>query len=218
MNEILTAAAQSDAAPIRLLLVDDHPLVRDGLRARLGAVPGLEVVGEAGCADEALDEAQRLQPDMALVDIGMQGMNGIELTAQLRRRHPQIAVLILSMYANSQYVTEAIRAGARGYVLKDAPSREIIAAIGAIAAGGTFYSPALARAIVAPAAEGSCLTEREREVLILVARGRSNKQIARELDISVRTVETHRLSLRRKLDIDTPAALVKYALERGWIA
>lgn len=204
---------------VRLLLVDDHPLVRDGLRARLDAVAHIEVVGEAGSAAEALALLDTLHPspDLALVDIGMRGMNGIDLTAALHTRHPDIAVLILSMYANNEYVTKAMRAGARGYVLKDSPSREIIAAIAAVMEGGTFYSTGVPRAFIQGEREKQVLTEREREVLILVAKGHSNKRVAKELDISVRTVETHRLSLRRKLDIDTPAGLVKYALEQGWI-
>lgn len=204
---------------VRLLLVDDHPLVRDGLRARLDAVAHIEVVGEAGSAAEALTlvETLRPSPHLALVDIGMRGMNGIDLTAALHARHPEIAVLILSMYANNEYVTKAMRAGARGYVLKDSPSREIIAAIAAVMEGATFYSTGVPMAFIQGEREKHVLTEREREVLILVAKGHSNKLVAKELDISVRTVETHRLSLRRKLDIDTPAGLVKYALEQGWI-
>jgi two-component system, NarL family, nitrate/nitrite response regulator NarL len=213
----MNTLVQTREPPIRLLLVDDHPLVRDGLRARLDAVPQIEVVGEAGSGEDALSQIELLRPDLALVDVGMRGMNGIQLTEALHIRHPEVAVLILSMYANGEYVAKAIRAGARGYVLKDSPSREIIAAITAVAAGGSFFGPGLSGPFGDHDVQKAVLTDREREVLILVAKGQSNKLVARELDISVRTVETHRLSLRRKLDIDTAAGLVKYALEQGWI-
>lgn len=213
----MNTLAQTREAPIRLLLVDDHPLVRDGLRARLDAVPQIEIVGEAGSGEDALSQIELLRPDLALVDVGMRGMNGIQLTEVLHVRHPEVAVLILSMYANGEYVAKAIRAGARGYVLKDSPSREIIAAITAVAAGGSFFGPGLPGPFGGHDVQKAVLTDREREVLILVAKGQSNKLVARQLDISVRTVETHRLSLRRKLGIDSAAGLVKYALEQGWI-
>ena len=209
--------AASPKSPIRLVIVDDHPLVRDGLRARLEAVPRIEVVGEAGNGTEALLLAGRQAPDLMLVDIGMKDMNGIQLTEELGQRHPSISVLILSMYDNAEYVAGAVRAGARGYVLKDAGSQEIIAAIEAVAAGGSYYSAPLTRALVEPPPVDS-LTGREREVLIQVARGLDNKTIARRLNISVRTVETHRLSLRRKLGIDSAVGLAKYAIKRGWIS
>ena len=202
---------------IRILLVDDHPLVRDGLRARLETAPHLEVVGEAASGAEALEQAARLNPDLMLVDIGMAGMNGIQLTAELRQRHPHIAVLILSMYDRPEYVSSAVRAGARGYVLKDAASREILAAIDAVASGGNYYSHAVVQALVDPAQAAEPLTDREREVLVQLARGLSNKAVAQTLDISVRTAETHRLSIRRKLGLKTTAELVKYAMEKGWI-
>ena len=217
---MMTTSASTLRHELRLLLVDDHPLVRDGLRARLAAVPDIAVVAEAGSAEEALRILETVDPcpDLALVDVGLRGMNGIELVAELRSRHPGIAALILTMYANVEYVTKAIRAGARGYVLKDSPSREIIAAITAVAAGGTFYGTGVPISTIHRDNDKNLLTEREREVLILVAKGCSNKRVAQTLDISVRTVETHRLSVRRKLDIDTPAGLVKYALEQGWIS
>lgn len=209
---------QPNQVRIRLALVDDHPLVRDGLRARLDAVPFIEVVGEAGSGAEALTLADAVRPDLMLVDIGMKDMNGIQLTAELRTRHPGLVVVILSMYDNAEYVTSAIRAGARGYVLKDAPSHEILAAIEAAMAGGSYYSSAVIPALLAPAAtENDPLTEREREVLLLLAKGLSNKAIANMLSISVRTAETHRLSIRRKLGIETAAGLVKYAMEKGWL-
>lgn len=202
---------------IRLLLVDDHQLVRDGLRARLGDIAEFEVVGEAANGQEALAAGENLRPDLALVDVGLPDMNGIELASALGRRCPALKVLILSMYDSPGYVQSAMQAGARGYVLKDAPSAEIIAAIRAVAAGGVYLSSALTAALATSPPEAAALTEREREVLILLAQGDSNKHIARKLDLSVRTVETHRLNLRRKLGIETVAGLTNYALKRGWI-
>jgi len=210
-------SAGAAATPIRLLLVDDHQLVRDGLRARLGDAPEIEVVGEAGNGQEALSAAAILRPDLALVDIGLPDISGIQLTATLNDRFPETRVLILSMYDNSEYVLSALRAGARGYVLKDAPSSEIIAAIKGVALGGTCYSSAVAKALAAAGTTPPLLTDREKEVLILLAQGDSNKRIAQKLDLSVRTVETHRLNLRRKLGIDTPAGLTNYALKQRWI-
>lgn len=204
-------------ARIRLLLVDDHQLVRDGLRARLGDIPEIDIVGEAANGEQALAAAETLRPDLALVDIGLPDINGIELTTALAQRCPELRVLILSMYDSQGYVMSAMRAGARGYVLKDAPSAEIIAAIRAVAAGGVYFSSALTAALSTQADDATALTEREREVLILVAQGDSNKRIAQKLDVSVRTVETHRLNLRRKLGIETAAGLASYALKRGWI-
>lgn len=208
--------AASPKALIRLVIVDDHPLVRDGLRARLEAVPRIEVVGEAGSGAEAMVLAERQAPELMLVDIGMKDMNGIRLTGELGQRFPAIRVLILSMYDNAEYVAGAVRAGARGYVLKDAGSQEIIAAIEAVAAGGSYYSAPLTRALVEPPLVDS-LTDREREVLIHLAQGLDNKTIARQMHISVRTIETHRLSLRRKLGIESAVGLARYAIKRGLI-
>ncbi|MCG4452363.1 MULTISPECIES: response regulator transcription factor [unclassified Pseudomonas] len=204
--------------PIRVALVDDHELVRDGLRALLTAMPQLEVVGEASSGAEALILVGQVRPDLLLVDIGMKDMTGLQLTETLCRQYPGMQILILSMYDHAEYVTSSIRAGARGYVLKDAASWEIVAAIDAIAAGGSYYSTDLLEKTVSPPAADDELTPREREVLQMLVQGLSNKAIARLLDISVRTIETHRLSIRRKLGVDTPAGLVKYALERGWLS
>lgn len=209
--------AKEVGAPIRLLLVDDHQLVRDGLKARLGDLDDIAVAGEAANAEDALAAAERLRPDLALVDVGLPGMNGIELTSAFAAHFPALRVLILSMYDSRGYVQSAMRAGARGYVLKDAPSAEIIAAIRAVAAGGVYFSSALTAALSGPPVESSLLTEREKEVLILIAQGASNKRVAQKLDVSVRTVETHRLNLRRKLGIETAAGLANYAIKRGWI-
>ena len=203
------------AAPIRLLLVDDHPLVRDGLRVRLEAVPGFEVVGEAGNAAEAQERMAALRPSLVLMDVGMKDVNGIDLTAQLLVHEPALQVLMLSMYDNPEYVQRAMQAGARGYVLKDAPASEIIAAIEAVAAGGTFLSPAVSKRLFRNQAPRPLLSSREAQILSALARGLSSKQIAREMDVSVRTVEAHRQSIKRKLSLDGQAELIKYAVEHA---
>ena len=201
---------------IRLVIVDDHSLVRDGLRARLSVVAGLQVIGEAASGAEALRLADADPPDLMLVDVGMRGMNGIELATALRERHPKVRVLMLSMYDNREYVLSAVRAGARGYVLKESPTEEILAAISAVCAGGNYFSAQISNLVMQPGAAPPQLTAREHEVLLLLAHGQSNKVVARQLDISVRTVETHRLSLRRKLGVDSASELLKIALTNGW--
>jgi len=207
-----------DAAPpsaIRLLLVDDHPLVRDGLRARLEAVPGFEVVGEAANAQEAQAQLGALQPTIVLMDVGMKGVNGIDLTSALLEREPSLLVLMLSMYDNPEYVQRAMQAGARGYVLKDSPASEIIAAIEAVAGGGTFLSPAVSRRLFRNQTPRPILSSRECEILAALARGLSSKHIAREMDVSVRTVEAHRQNIKRKLALEGQAELIKYAVEHA---
>ena len=210
----MLGAAQTK--PVRLAIVDDHPLVRDGLRARLSVVTGLEVIGEAASGAQALELAASMLPDLMLVDVGMRGMNGIELANALRERHPSIKVLMLSMYDNREYVISAIRAGARGYVLKESPTEDILAAISAVWAGGNYFSAPVSTLVVQAAGSAPQLTGREHEILLLLAHGSSNKVVARQLDISVRTVETHRLSLRRKLGVDSASELLKIAVTNGW--
>ncbi|MEX5744161.1 response regulator [Massilia sp. X63] len=200
---------------VRILLVDDHPLVRDGLRARLEAAPRLRVVGEAGSGQEALDQAGACRPDLVLMDVNMKGGSGIEATARLTACFPGIAVLILSMHDKPEYVTQAMAAGARGYVLKDAPGKDIVLAIDTVMGGGIYYSAALARQLAGPAAPDGLLTLREQEVLEHIAAGQSNKQIARALALSVRTVETHRLNIKRKLGIEGQAELIRFAVQRS---
>ncbi len=212
----MSPSASAPSTVIRLVIVDDHSLVRDGLRARLSVVAGLQVVGEAGSGIDALRLAELEAPDLMLVDVGMRGMNGIELASALRDRHPNIRVLMLSMYDNREYVLSAIRAGARGYVLKESPTEEIIAAISAVWAGGNYFSAQVATMVAQLAPSASQLTSREHEILLLLAHGGSNKVVANKLDISVRTVETHRLSLRRKLGVDSASDLLKIAVSNGW--
>lgn len=209
---------QADPAPrraadaiIHILLVDDHPLVRDGLRARLEAVPRYAVVAEADGAAQALQHAAAQPIDLVLMDINLHGINGIELTAQFHELYPEMAVLMLSMHNKAQYVSQAIQAGARGYVLKDAPATDIISAIDTVLAGAMYYSAGLSTQL-APA---MLLTARERQVLQCIATGKSNKHIARDLDLSFRTVETHRLNIKRKLGIESQADLIRVALEHS---
>ncbi|MET1078603.1 MAG: response regulator transcription factor [Pseudomonas sp.] len=205
------------ATPIRIVLIDDHALVRDGIRSLLSLMPQFDVIGEAASGAEALELLQRIQPQILLMDIGLKDINGLELTRRLRQLYPALKVLILSMYDNQEYLTTSLEVGASGYVLKEAPSREIIAAIEAIAAGGSFFSAEIARKLARRAPEPEGLTPRERQVLLMLAQGLNNKNMAQALQISVRTVETHRLSIRRKLAIDKPADLVRHALEHGWV-
>ncbi|BBH33212.1 response regulator transcription factor [Pseudomonas sp. St290] len=203
---------------IRVALVDDHSLVRDGIRALLSVMPQLDVVDEAENGAQAIEMVGRCQPDLLLMDIGLKDKNGLELTRLLGKQYPSLKILILSMYDNYEYVSESVRSGASGYVLKNAPSREIIAAIEAIISGGTFYSAEIAQRLATDPNTDNELTPRESQVLYKMVQGLNNKEMARELDISVRTVETHRLSIRRKLNIDKPAALVKYAIDHGIIS
>ncbi len=200
---------------IHILLVDDHPLVRDGLRARLEAVPHFRVVAEADGAEDALRQASEHAIDLVLMDINMRGISGIEASARFRQQFPAIAVLILSMHDKVEYVSQAMQAGARGYVLKDAPGKDIVLAIETVMAGGIYYSAALARQLARPLVQDNQLSVREQEVLQQLAGGHSNKQIARTLDLSVRTVETHRLNIKRKLGIEGQAELIRYAVQHA---
>ncbi|APW36145.1 DNA-binding response regulator [Rhodoferax koreense] len=209
------------SAPIRVLLVDDHPLVRDGVRMRLQATEHIGVAGEASGVDEALALAAALQPDLVLTDIRMPDGSGIHLAALFRERFPQIRVLVLSMHCDPEYVRRAIDLGVCGYVLKDAPAQQLVQAITEVHAGRRFFSPALHTFLdntEPPQRSPRSLTQREADVLALLAEGHSNKEIAARLGASIRTVETHRLHLRRKLHIEGRAALVKYAVDYADLA
>ncbi len=202
------------SSPTRVLLVDDHPLVREGLRARLADTPGIEVVGEAGDAEQAFARVGMLRPDLVLMDVGMKQVNGIELTARLRAAHPGLRVLMLSMYDNPEYVHRALEAGACGYVLKEAPSEEIVTAIAEVVAGRRYIGSGLAATSGRPGESRPMLSARESEILRCLAQGLASKQIAERLGMSVRTVETHRQNIRRKLGLAGQAELIKYAVER----
>jgi len=200
---------------IRLLLVDDHPLVREGLRARLATEADIVVVGEAGNAAEAILAVEAHAPTLVLMDIGMKDVNGIELTSRLLEKTPDLAVMMLSMYDSVEYAQRALQAGARGYVLKDAPSSEILNALHTVAGGGTYLSAEMSQRLFRAPAPRSQLSAREQDMLAHLAHGQSSKQIARALDLSVRTVEAHRQNIRRKLELETQADLIKYAVENA---
>jgi two-component system response regulator NreC len=208
-------------APIRVLVVDDHPVVRNGLRKVLESEADIEVVGEAGDARDAVFETRAQKPDVILMDVVMPGRSGIEATPDVLHEAPEAKVLILSMQDDPNYVRQAFAAGAAGYVLKEAADTDLVAAVREVAGGGRYVHPTLgARMVVAEAeerkqADQDPLSEREREVLRLLALGHTNQEIAESLFVSVRTAETHRAHIMRKLRISTRAELVRYALEHG---
>lgn len=221
-----------DAPPIRVLLVDDHGIVREGLRQVLASDPAFDVVGEASNGGEALLVASRVQPDVILLDITMPGDSGLVVAQKLRAEVPNARVLMLSVHDDAEYVLQSVRAGAHGYLRKDTTPGDLRAAVRAVHGGDAWFSPAVARRITevlrserapasaVPAATPApvsveALTNREREVLTLVAKGMLNKEIGAQLGISVRTVEAHRDSMVRKLGIRSAAGLTRFALEQG---
>lgn len=209
--------------PIRVLVVDDHTIVRAGIRHVLESETGFEVVGEAGTASEAVALTATLQPDVVVLDISLPGTSGLQVAATLHEHSPLPRVIILSMHDNAEYVLESVRAGADGYLLKDAAATELRSAIRTVCRGESYFSPAVASRLKEAlrgehdthAGSLAQLTAREREVLQGVARGRTNKEMAAELGISHRTVETHRESLMRKLQIRTVAELTRFAIGAG---
>jgi DNA-binding NarL/FixJ family response regulator len=212
-------------APIRVLVADDHALVREGIRHVLDAEPGIDVVAEAANGRDAVTLAMQHQPDVIVLDITMPEETGLKAAARLREMLPAAKVLLLSMHDHVEYVREGMRIGTHGYILKDSAGEELRAAIRAVHAGGTFFSPAVVKRMTGTPATGEpsgiaaleSLTPRERDVLQGVANGLTNKAIAGELGISPRTVEAHRESLMRKLQIHSVAGLVRLAIEAGLI-
>ena len=213
---------------LRLVLGDDHTIVRQGICKILEEQREWQVVGQANNGREAVKEILALQPDIAILDVGMPLLNGIEATRQLVRRLPALRVLILSMHADEAYITQALHAGAKGYLLKDSADTELIRAVTAIAAGKSFFSPAVASVMLDDyvrhladkgiADRYDALSEREREIFQLIAEGHSNKEVAEILSISPATVETHRAHILQKLDVHNTAELVLYAVRRGVIS
>jgi two-component system response regulator NreC len=210
---------------IRILLADDHTILRAGLKMMLNAQPDMEVIGEAQDGRQAIHEAQKLQPDIILMDITMPDMNGIEATKQIKKTQPEIKVLILTMHEHDEYIFQALRAGASGYILKEAADTELITALHVVQCGQFYLSPAAQSVMVGDYLQRvrtgeekdsySSLTEREREILKLVAEGHTNNQIAERLVISPKTVDTHRTHIMDKLNLHSRAELVKYAMRRG---
>jgi DNA-binding NarL/FixJ family response regulator len=210
--------------PLSVLVVDDHAVVRTGLKLLLNGEDQIEVVGEAGNGDEALLRARLLDPDIVLLDVVMPGKNGIEVARELHESLPHVKVLMLSMQDDPTYVREAFGAGAAGYVLKEAADTELVAAVREVARGGRYVHPELGARLAAAEAQARAeadsdpLSDREREVLRLLALGHTNQEIAKMLYISVRTAETHRAHIMQKLRLSTRAELVRYALEHGLLA
>jgi DNA-binding NarL/FixJ family response regulator len=209
---------------LRILLADDHKIVRDGLRNLLEKDPEIVVVGEAEDGREALQLARKLSPDVVVMDIAMPDLNGIEATRQILAEIPKIKIVALSMHSDKRYVSEMLKAGAAGYLLKDCAFEELSTAIRTIARGKIYLSPGIAGVVLADyirtgsAADGSAfslLSDREREVLQLMAEGRTTKEVAAQLHVSVKTIETHRTHIMAKLDIHSIAALTKYAIREG---
>jgi DNA-binding NarL/FixJ family response regulator len=211
--------------PIRILLADNHTLVRAGLRALLESLEGVQVVAEAGDGREALRLIEAYQPDVVLMDVAMPEMNGLEATVRVVKEFPNTRVIILSMHANEEYVLQALRAGAIGYVLKDSGVSELELALRSVFRGEAYLSPAVSKHVVSDyvrriSGESSSLnqlTPRQREILQLLAEGRSVKEIASRLVISVKTVETHRSQIMERLDIHDVAGLVRYAIRIGLV-
>lgn len=213
----------------RVLLTEDHTIVRKGLRSLLDKETGIEVVGEAEDGREAIVKAEELHPDVVVMDIAMSGLNGLEATRQIKKRFPDMKILILTMHANEEYILQSLKAGASGYLVKKAAPAELISAINAVHKGHSFLSPSISRMVIdeyirrskeiSEGEEGfEQLTVREREVLQLIAEGRKTREIAELLYISIKTVETHRAHIMNKLDIHSTAELTRYAIRKGIIS
>ncbi|MBI4263482.1 MAG: response regulator transcription factor [Acidobacteria bacterium] len=213
--------------PLRILLADDHTVVRQGLRKILEESPEWEVVAEAGDGREAVRKAEELKPDVAIIDVAMPLLNGIEATRQIVKRSPATRVLVLSMHSDEAYVNQILKAGATGYLLKDSADVDLLQAVGAVSKGKSFFSPGIAKLMLDDyvrqlADKGisdryESLSEREREIFQLIAEGKANKEIAALLSISPSTVETHRARIMEKLDLHSAAEIVLYAVRRGVI-
>lgn len=213
--------------PIRILVVDDHALVREGVKSLLQSIPQIRVIGEAEDGIGAIDQARKLRPDVVLMDIGMPRMTGVEATRHIREELPSVQVVALTIHDSEEYLFQMLRAGATGYVLKKAHPSEMLAAIEAAMRQETYLTPAMAKGLVTDymrrVGEGEDeptyreLTDREREVLKLIAEGYTNPEIADLLHVSVKTVQAHRGHIMEKLDLHRPAALVKYAIRKGLV-
>lgn len=213
----------------RVLLAEDHTIVRKGLRSLLDKETGIKVVGEAEDGRKAIVKAEELHPDVVVMDIAMPGLNGLEATRQIKKRFPDMKIIILTMHANEEYILQSLKAGASGYLVKKAAPAELISAINAVHKGDSFLSPSISRTVIdeyirrskeiSEGEEGfEQLTVREREVLQLIAEGHKTREIAELLYISIKTVETHRSHIMNKLDIHSTAELTRYAIRKGIIS
>ncbi len=213
---------------IRILLADDHKLMRSGLRVLLEQQADLTVVGEASDGREAVTLANSHKPDVLVMDVGMPNLNGIEAASQISQSHPEISIVILSMHSDESYVLRALKAGAKGYLLKDSAEADLIRAVHAVADGKSFFSPAVSKVLLDDYVRKlkrsgtedpyDLLTPREREILQLVAEGKSNKDVAQLLNLSVYTVETHRSNIMEKLNLKGVPELILYAVRKGIIS
>ncbi len=213
---------------VRILLADDHGLVRKGLRFVLESEPTMEVVGEAGDGREAVRMAEALNPGVVIMDIGMPNLNGIDATAQIVKQNPQAGVIMLSVHSDESYLVRALGAGAKGYLLKDSAELDVVRAVQSVAQGRPFFSPAIAKTLLEDymrylqqrnlADSYDLLTDREKEVLQLLAEGKSNKEVAALLDLSLYTVETHRTHIMQKLNLHNTAEIVLYAVRKKIIS
>ena len=209
---------------IRILLADDHTLFRQGIKTLLAAEPDFEVIGEASNGGEAIERAAELRPDVVVMDVSMPGMSCFEATRQIRKARPEVKVLFLTMYDDEDYLIESMEVGASGYVLKDSPSAQLAAAVRDVQRGGSYLSPRMLSQLVddfrsrvktqTRTPRFATLTNREREVLKMLAEGNSVKEIAGDLNLSVKTIEAHKFNLMRKLDIHNKAQLVQYAIQK----
>jgi len=214
--------------PVRIVLADDHTIMRNGLRLLLERQPHLQVVGEAADGRQAVALSETSNPDVVIMDIGMPNLNGIEATRQIVNHSPRTAVAILSMHSDESYVIRALKAGARAYLLKDSAEADLLAAVRALTEGKSFFSPAISKILVedymrqleSRGAEDTyeLLTNREREILQLLAEGRTNKEVANMLNLSLYTVETHRMHILQKLNMHSVPELILYAVRKGIIA
>ena len=210
------------AKPVRILLADDHSLVRQGFRRILESHPDFEIIGEAADGRQAVEMTEKLRPDVVVMDVAMPGMNGIDATRQICETSPRTRVLALSMHRDAVYVREILRAGARGYLLKDAIDADLVSAVRAVARGEGYIAPAVADCVLADYRQHvsdpiDLLTAREREVLQLIAEGKTNKEIATLLNLSVYTVDAHRGRIMEKLNLHSAGELVRFALRKGLI-
>jgi len=214
--------------PVRILLADDHQMMRAGIRALVQGFSGYEVVGETGDGREVLRLAKSLAPDLILMDLSMPGLNGLNATARVVKDHPALRVIVLSMHTSESYVLDALRAGASGYVVKGAAPEELEQALKAVAADDRYLSPAISRYLLddylrlvrgggEPQKEAALLTPRQREILQLIAEGRPTREIAERLSISIKTVETHRAQIMQRLNVHDVASLTRYAIRLGLI-